>query len=151
MGLEGMVHALENIWRILKPGGLLIDIHPVSERYFIEAYRDGKLLFSERVREDESKYVLHAEQALSSVTESGLFTFKDSAEFDFIIYADSAHELNDYWDSLDAFDDQPDPFIAEREKLLFAKAGQILEASGECAQATVREKIRITSLRALSR
>lgn len=142
-----MVHALEKIWRILKPGGVLIDIHPFSQGHFIEAYREGKRLFSERVRKNESQYVLHAEKAISAVTDNGLFAVDKAAEFDFFIYALAVPELSDYWKSLDAFDDQPDPFIVERERVLFAQVAEILETSGEGAQTAIRERIRMTSLR----
>jgi hypothetical protein len=147
---EGMVHALENIRHMLTPRGGLIDIHPVPEGHFIEAYQDGNLLFSERVRENESEYVLHAEKALSNVVARGIFTSKDSAEFDFMTYASSVHELSNYWDSLSAFDDPRDEVIAAREKNLFAQVNAILRSSGEGSTAAIKERARITLLRPIS-
>lgn len=145
-----MVHALENIRRMLTPGGALVDIHPVPKGHFIEAYQDGRLLFSERVREHESEYVLHAEKALSNVADRGIFVFENSAKFDFMTYASSVHELSDYWDSLDAFDDQKDEAIVAREKNLFTQVNEILRTSGAGSKAAIKESVRITLLRPIS-
>ena len=42
-----MVHALEEIQRLLRPGGSLIDIHPFPEVPLIEVYQGGRVLFAE--------------------------------------------------------------------------------------------------------
>jgi hypothetical protein len=146
---EGMVHALENIRRMLTPGGFLVDIHPFPEGYFIEAYQDGRLLFSERVRENESEYVLHAEKALSNVVDREIFAIEDIAEFYFMTYASSAHELSDHWDSLSAFDDSRDEAIVAREKKLFAQVNTILRTSGEGSKAAIKEQAQIILLKPL--
>jgi hypothetical protein len=36
-----MVHALNEIWRVLVPGGLLIDLRPVLDRWPIEVSSSG--------------------------------------------------------------------------------------------------------------
>ena len=145
-----MVHALEQIRRLLKPEGRLVDIHPFQEGHFIEAYRDGELLFSERVREKDSEYVQHAEKALSQVVDRGMFEIEDSTEFEFMTYSRSVDELGDYWHSLDVFDDPQDEAITLRENHLFAQVDAILRASGEGSRAAIKERVYITLLRPIS-
>ena len=57
---SGMVHALEEIHRLLKPDGMLINIHPVPEGYFIKVIQGDRTLFAERKRETCSEDVIHA-------------------------------------------------------------------------------------------
>jgi hypothetical protein len=147
---EGMVHALENIHHMLTPGGFLVDIHPFPEGHFIEAYQDGRLLFSERVRENDSEYVLHAEQALADVIDREIYSIENSAAFYFKTYSSSVDELSNHWDSLSAFDDPRDEAIVAREKQLFAQANAILQTSGENAKAAITERAKITLLKPLS-
>ncbi len=142
-----MVHALEQIRRLLKPEGRLVDIHPFPEGHFIEAYRNGEQLFSERVREKDSEYVGHAEKALSQVVDRGIFTIEDSAEFKFMTYSTSVDELCEYWHSLDVFNDPQDEAITLRENDLFAQVDAILQASGEGSKAAIKERVRMTSLK----
>jgi SAM-dependent methyltransferase len=54
---EGMVHALEEIRRLLKPDGILVNLLPVPEGSFIEVHYDGRILFAERKRETCSEDV----------------------------------------------------------------------------------------------
>lgn len=142
-----MVHALEQIGHMLKPEGGLIDIHPFQEGHFIEAYRDGELLFSERVRENDSEYVQHAEKALSQVVERGIFAVEDTVEFEFMTYSTSVDALGEYWHSLDVFDDPQDEAITAQENDLFAQVDAILRTSGEGSKAAIKERVRMTLLK----
>ena len=142
-----MVHALEQIRRLLKPEGRLVDIHPFSEGHFIEAYRDGELLFSERVRENDSEYVGHAEKALSQVVDRGIFSIEESVEFKFMTYSTSVDELGEYWHSLDVFDDPQDEAITMRENHLFAQVDAIIREDGEGSKAAIKERVRMTLLK----
>src|SRR5919204_397683 len=44
---EGMVHALEEIHRLLRPAGTLIEIHPAIGSPFVEVRSGGNVAFSE--------------------------------------------------------------------------------------------------------
>ena len=143
-----MVHALEEIRRLLKSGGTLIDIHPIPEGSCLEAYGSGQLLFSERKREHCSEDVLQAEQALAVSVERELFEVERRDEFDFVTYAPTARKLQEYWKDYDAFVDDPkDEAVLEREEELYTQVDQILADSGEEGQAATREKARIARLR----
>ena len=151
MNHEGMVHALEEICRILKPGGILIDIHPVPEGYLIKAIQGDRILFAERKRETSSEDVLRAEDALAESVERDIFTVDRRAEFDFLTYAASVRELRDYWEELNAFEDDPkDEALIEREEDLFAQVEEIMRASGAGAEVAIHERVRIARLRPVS-
>lgn len=146
-----MVHALEEIHRLLKPGGILIDIHPVPEGYFIKALQGDRILFAERKRETCSEDVLHAEDALAETVERDLFAVDRRAEFDFLTYASSVRELRDYWEELNAFEDDPmDEAIIAREEDLYAQVEEIMQASGAAAEVAIHERARIARLRPVS-
>src|SRR5512141_3394309 len=91
---EGMVHALEEIRRILRPAGTLIDMHPVPEPEAVEVHQGGKIdlvgywsvpewLIDERVADD----------ALAEVTRRGLFSAEREAVFDSLTHYDSVSEM----------------------------------------------------------
>ena len=143
-----MVHALEEIRRLLKPGGKLIDIHPIPEGFFIKALQRGRILFAERKRETCSDDVLRAEDALAESIVRNLFAVDRRAEFDFLTYAPSVRELRVYWEELNAYDDDPtDETIIAREEELYAQVEQILQASGAGAEVAIHERARIARLR----
>jgi SAM-dependent methyltransferase len=148
MDREGMVHALEEIRRLLKPGGILIDIHPIPEGYLIKALQGDRILFAERKRETCSEDVLHAEDALAESVERDLFAVDRRAEFDLLTYASSVRELRDYWEELNAFEDDPkDEAIIAREEDLYAQVEEIMRASGAGAEVAIHERARIARLR----
>ncbi len=143
-----MVHALEEIRRLLKPGGMLIDIHPVPEGVIIKALQGGKILFAERKRETCDEDVLHAEKAIAQVVERDLFAVDRRAEFDFLTYASSVRELRAYWNEQDAYKESPkDEATVAREEDLYAQVEEIMLASGAGAEVAFHEKARIARLR----
>ena len=145
-----MVYALEEIRRLLKPGGILVDIHPVPEGSLTEVRQGESVLYSERTLETSSNSVILAEKALAQVVEQGFFKIDKHAWFDFFTYADSAEELSAYWEEQEAFDIRSDDDPqAVRERMLYAQAEEIMKASREGALAVTHERAGITRLRAL--
>jgi len=143
-----MVHALEEIHRLLKPDGILIDIHPVPEGYFIKAFQGDRTLFAELKRETCSDDVLHAEGALAEIIKRDLFTVDRRAEFDFLTYASSVREIREYWEDINAFVEGPkDEAIIAREEDLYAQVEEIMQASGAGAEVAIHERVRIARLR----
>jgi hypothetical protein len=147
---EGMVHALEEIRRLLKLGGVLVDIHPIPEGSSIEAWQKGRVLLSERERETCSENVLQAEKTLEQVVERELFIVDKHSEFDFLTYASSAGELRAYWKEQNAYNPQSkDEARVAREDYLYAQLEQILQVSGAGAEAVTHETARIARLRVI--
>jgi hypothetical protein len=94
MEYGGMVHALEEIHRLLKPTGALIDIHPVSESLPIEIHQSGKIdLVGDLSVRQWCVDFQQADNALREVVQSGLFAVEQEAVFDSLTYYTSAGEM----------------------------------------------------------
>ena len=147
MAPEGMVHALEETRRLLKPRGVLVNIIPAPEGYLIEVHHEGKIRFAERKRESLSDDVLLAEAAVEQVLDRGLFVIDQGEVFDFRIHGATVSELRAYMDEQNAFDDESKAEeVLAREERLFAQAEALMEELGEGAQVVVHEKVRIARL-----
>ena len=150
MDHEGMVHALEETRRLLKFGGVMVNILPVPEGYFIEVHHDGRILFAERKRETCSEDVLRAEAAIKQVIYRGLFVIDKKDGFDFRTYGSSVSEVRAYWEEQNAYEEEPKAKdILVREEYLYAQVEEILEELGEGAEVAFRERVRIERLRPL--
>ncbi len=143
-----MVHALEEIHRLLNPDGLLVDIHPVPEFTFIRVYDNGEVLIEEPLVDTDDEDVIRAERALAKVADRGLFVVDMSHEFGFQTYASSMRELWDYVELMNAFDNRPkDEAATLREQELAARVEKILRKSGVGAEVAYCEKGKITRMR----
>jgi hypothetical protein len=148
MEQAGMVHALEEIQRLLTPGGYLIDIHPVAEAPFIKVYQGGSVLFVESdPGYDYEEGLLQAEAAIAQVVQRGLFVVEGSSEFDLITYAPSGLELRDYWEKYGAYMEEPkDAAVEARIVETFARVDEVLRRTQEGAEVATHERARITRL-----
>jgi hypothetical protein len=148
MEYEGMVHALEDIHRLLRPGGDLIDIHPVLEAPLVEVYQGGKVIFTESWPDYSGEDYRQAEQALAQVVARRLFVIEGSGEFDFLTYGSSVAELRNFLAEAGAYEERPkDDAVVARESELFAHVEEIMQAAGEGAEVADHEKARITRLK----
>jgi hypothetical protein len=147
MAHEGMVHALEETRRLLKLDGVMVNILPVAEGFFIEVHHDGKVLFSERKRETPSENVLRAEAATKQVLDRGLFVTDREDAFEFRTYGSSVSEIYAYWEEQSAYEEEPKAEeLLAREQDLYAQVEQMLDECGEGAQVVFRERVRIARL-----
>src|SRR5512142_3164812 len=95
MEYGGMVHALEEIHRLLKRNGGLVDIHPVSEPSSIEIDQAGKTDLVGRL--SVRQWCIDFEQAdiaLAEIVRRGMFILERSALFDLPTHYTSAAELS---------------------------------------------------------
>ena len=147
MAHEGMVHALEETRRLLKLDGILVNIVPHPEGYFIEVHHNGRTLFSERKREALSEAVLRAEAAIKGVLDRGLFVVDQQDKFEFRTYGSSVSEIRAYWEEQSACHEEPrSKDVLEREEYLYAQAQEILDELGEGAEVVFRERVHIARL-----
>jgi hypothetical protein len=150
MAHEGMVHALEETRRLLKLNGVMVNILPVAEGYFIEVHHGGKVLFSERKRETPSENVLYAEAAIQQVLDRGLFVVDQKDAFEFRTYGSSVSEIYAYWEEQSAYEEEPKAEeLLAREAYLYAQVEQILGELGEGAEVVFRERVCIARLSAV--
>jgi hypothetical protein len=147
---EGMVHALEEIHRLLEPGGILIDIHPFVERPLAEVHLGGEVLFSQPFPDYSIEDYQQAENALGQVIQRGLFFVERKESFEFITYSSSSKELIDYLNLANATDNRPGEGDDEARELEFIdQVDRILQEAGECAEVATHERVWITRLRAI--
>jgi hypothetical protein len=139
---EGMVHALEITHSLLKPGGLLIDMHPTGEHPRVEVHIGGEILLAGLIDEsDHFQEYFQADQALAEATRLGLFRMEQERFFPFLYHAATVTEMADFitaeW--CDA--------VLHDETL--QKAEALLGKPVDGREVVVREPIRITLFRAL--
>jgi len=139
-----MVHALEEIRRLIKPDGFLIDVHPISTP-LIKVVHGNDVLFTE----SDTGYDSHegfTDNALEQVVLRGLFVIEGEAEFEMIIYASSVAEMRDFWAKYGAYDNEPeDEAIVALKDAVYAKADEIMQ-NARGAEITYHERARITRL-----
>jgi hypothetical protein len=134
---ERMVHALETVHSLIKPGGLLIDIHPGLEKAWVEVRANGKDYFLDVVDEtDDYVEYQQAGDALAQVVDRRLFSFEEAGKFLFIIHAGSMEELREF-----LAENWKDSVINES---VDGKTRDYLSKAVETFEILVREEILIT-------
>lgn len=91
----GMVHALRELHRVLKPGGLLIDLRPAKEHRRVGIRRGRKWrelgALSETFEDDEA-----SDYAIARVLEEGLFRRDQQTRFDCAREMDTLEDFGDW-------------------------------------------------------
>jgi hypothetical protein len=143
---EGMVHALEEVHRLLKPGGVAVDIHPIPELPLLEVYRGSSRLFSQAIPDEPVENTQQADDALARAVQRGWFVLERRARFEHLLYAGSVKELRDH--HVESGEDGGEAPCAQVEAL-YARADRILRYAGPTAEVAVRVKATITRLKSI--
>jgi SAM-dependent methyltransferase len=144
-----MVDALMQIHRLLKPGGVLIEIHPaVDAPPSIEVRSDEQLTFSEDDPVfDFEEGLLHANSAVESVVEREAFSLEDRRWFELRTYAGSVKEMRDFWAFVGAYDpEEPDETLARLRDEMYARAATALDGAPGTADLVYVEPAQISRL-----
>jgi hypothetical protein len=148
MESKGMVHALEEAHRLLKPQGRLVDIHPVPESPILEVLHDGRSLLSEVYPSEGVEAYRQADAAIEVVVSSSLFSIEHSATFDFRTHAPSSSALRAHLEMAGAFDRAPpDEGIQVRRANLYNRVDSVVKAAGSKSDVVLRERGQIATLR----
>ncbi len=126
-----MVHALEQIHRLLRLPGTLIEIHPALEVPFVEIWSNGEPSFREDDPgfdyEDDSR---SAEEAVATVVGRGVFVLQERRRFELRTHASSVREFQDHWAVVEAYDpEEMEEALVRRQNEMFARAHEVLERS----------------------
>ena len=126
-----MVHALDEVHRLTRPAGTLIEVHPAVEFPFVEVRSNEELLFSEHdPGYDYEDDLRDAEAAIATAVGRGVFVFEKSRRFELRTYATSVEELRHYWDVYGAYDpEEKEEALARRQDEMYARAHEVLERS----------------------
>jgi hypothetical protein len=151
MEYTGMVHALEEIHRLVKPTGILIDIHPVAEPSPIEIHQGEKIepVGDLSVRQWCSDYQ-HADEALIETQRRGLFTVEREGMFNSLTYYDSAAEMRTDWKAaIDKFarDAQSIVESVPHAEAMAEQAEELMQAAANGAELVVGERVHISRLK----
>ncbi len=145
---EGMVHALDEIHRLLKPNGSLVDIHPFSEAAWVEVHQDGRTLFAQPLPDYSIEDYQHADSALAQAVKLRKFAVAGSGQFDFRVYASSVDELRDHFAEANAFsEDSEGGSVSSLDAEFVAQVEEIMAGAGNGAEVSTREKIHIARLK----
>ena len=92
-----MVHALQKIQRLLKSGGILLDIHPTNEPAAVAVRLREQIIPAGWIAESDD-YVEYewADAALQNMADNRHFTLERVGTFEFIWHADSMNDLRTY-------------------------------------------------------
>jgi hypothetical protein len=151
MEYGGMVHALEEVHRLLKSTGVLIDMHPVAEALPIEIQQGGKTDLAGHlfVRQWVTDYQ-QADIALAEIKQRGLFVVERESVFDSPTYYASVEEMSTHLKkSIDKFARNAQ-WAAEdvlQEKALAARADELIRTAIGGAELVVHERIHISRWR----
>jgi hypothetical protein len=149
MEREGMVHALREIHRLLRPDGALIEIHPVVGAPTVEVREGGLLAFAE----DDPGYdyeddLRSAEDAVDRVIEAGVFVLDRSREFELRTHSSSVAELRDHFAVSGAYDGDPkDQQLLALQADLYGRVEQVMRRSDGSTEVVYCETARMTRLR----
>lgn len=151
MNYEGMVHALEEAHRLLKPDGGLIDIHPLPIPSIIKVRQGGRLVFSEPYPPQSIEDYRQADSAIELAIQRHLFVLERRGQFDFLTYASSASELNDFFATANAYDQSPkNEAVQARRANLLVRIDQMINAAGPGAEVVFHETARIASMKPIT-
>lgn len=146
-----MVHALEEIHRLLKPTGRLIDIHPVAISPRLEINEAGKIHLAGYL----SVYqwftdFQQADNALMKIIQRGLFIVEQADIFDVPIhYASVAEMKTELMKELDYFarDARSASEDAPNIEALITKADKLMKLAANTAYLIAHEPTHISRLK----
>jgi len=136
---ESMVHALDEIRRVLKPNGQLIDLRPVEANWAVEVVSStgwqaaGRLSdLPVALADDEAAFA-----AMRQAASNGWYGKKDEKEFGFFYYWDTPSEMKQF------IDEEWEDF-EKMEEHVYHKASAMWASANADARLRVRVNMLIT-------
>ena len=121
------MNALERMWAALRPGGLLLDIRPVTEHPRVEIQRGERVVTIGRI--DDSYRIgtlLVADTAVQMVVDAGQFAWERDERFTFVYHLESVDAwlayMAEHWSSAVI---APDMIVRAHEALPSRAEGEL--------------------------
>ena len=145
---EGMVHALEEAHRMLRPSGRLIEIHPSREVPFVLVRTDGRVAFVEADPGfDYDDDLEKAERAVAAVLGKGIFVLEHSRRFELRTHASSVEELLDHFAVTGAYDpEEKDATLLRFREAMYERAQAVLDRPATSQELIYVEPARMSRL-----
>ena len=97
--MEGVVHALRQIHRWLRPSGALLDLHPQPKHAGLEVWQNGQVTqLGHTANEEDIADILEARARLHQVEEDGWYTTEDQRVFDMVSHFPTPDDWLEYWE-----------------------------------------------------
>jgi hypothetical protein len=142
-----MVHALQEVQRLLKSDGCLIDIQPLIEAPLFKIYQGDSVIFvGPDPSYDYEEDLRQADAALTTAIRRSLFVIEERSEFDFLTHGSSAQALLAFWGKTSTVDDISEDPAEQRIKEVYARVEEIRQATGQGAEVALHERARILRL-----
>lgn len=126
-----MVHALEEVHRVLRQGGILVDMRPVVSNPYVEVLREMNVTLAGRLDDSADLPDTQAsDQAVATTLKRGWFHPLEEDSTSFAYYWDTAEEVRRHIQ-----DNWPEAILPEE---VYQQAKQLAEAAGP------NSKLRIT-------
>jgi hypothetical protein len=127
-----MVHALNELWRVLTPGGRLIDLRPRPANWPLELVANGRFTVvgntdNAPFLEDDSA----AEAAIHGIAHDGRFALEQKTSFDCLTYWDTLDDMLTYYRESPR---RPPMYVPDDVQMRARK----LEAASEESQVCIR-------------
>ena len=136
------MHALRRIHRSLRPGGVLLDLHPQPEHAGVEVWQGGRVERLGHVgQEEDIRDILEARDRLDLVEGEGWYITERQRFFDLLSHFPSAEDWLEY--------QEREGYTGVVSEELLASANRLL-ATGN-GEFVVREPIRASLLKRLPR
>lgn len=134
-----MVHALDEIRRVLTPNGLLIDLRPVEANWSVEVVSSAGWQAAGRLSDlpvalEDDEAAFHAMREAAS---KGWYLKRNEKEFGFFYYWDTPTEMKQFMD--EEWED-----FEKMEEHVYRKAGSMWASANADARLRVRVNMLIT-------